>query len=268
MRKIYTTFSIASLLGLAFVANASVTPSILPTAPGVYSSWTTSSGATHYTLVDEATCNGNTDYVRTTVLNNKDSFSVSVAAVPNGSVITGIAITPCASRNTNQTSGMAVFYRANGVDSANGATYALTGTTPTNRAATNFNGLSITKNASTTLEVGAVLLTGTGGAKLSRVATVVTYVSAPGVPFGVQNFVSTSTPKNVVVSWFNQADTTGISVEKSTDGTNFSVVFATSSALTSYFDGSVASGTYYYRIQASNIAGSSAYSSTTVAIVP
>jgi hypothetical protein len=268
MRKIYTTLTVASLLGLALIAKASVTPSALPTAVGNYNAWTPSAGTTHFTLVDEAICNGNTDFVSTTVLNNKDSYSVSVASVPNGAVITGVAITPCASRNTNQTSGMAVFYRANGIDSANGASYALSGTNPANLAATNFSGLAITKNTSTTLEVGAVLLTGTGGAKLSRIATVVTYVAVPGAPFNVQNFVATGTPKQVIVSWANQTDTTGVTVEKSTDGVNFTVALATGTPITSYLDSPVTTGTYFYRVKASNVAGSSGYSSTTMAVVP
>lgn len=268
MRKIYTSLTVASMLGFAFIASASVTPSILPTGAGAYSAWTPSTGATHYTLVDETTCNGTTDYVRATTLNAKDSFFVSLSAVPNGAVITGVSVTPCASRNTNSTAGMAVFYRADGVDSANGASYALSGTKPVALSATNFNGLSITKNASTTLEVGAVLLSGTGGARLSRIATAVTYVTAPGAPLSVNNFVSTSTPKKVTVTWVNQVDTAGINVEKSTDGINFSVVLSTSTAITSYVDTPVTTGTYYYRLNAFNAAGTSGYSSTTTAVVP
>lgn len=254
-------------LGVVAVAVASTSSSLLPTGVGNYSAWTPSTGSTHYTLVDETTCNGSTDYVSTNTLNNRDSYSVSLSSIPDGSLITGISITPCASRNTNKASTMAVFYRLNSVDSSNGSSYTLSGTSPVNLTATSFTGLSVTKTSTTTLESGAILLSGTGGARLSRLATVITYTTNPGAPFGLINTVSTTTPK-VTLSWFNQADTTGIYVERSTDNVNFSLLYSTSSAVTGYVDTSVTTGTYYYRVQAYNVVGSSPYSSTTMAIIP
>jgi hypothetical protein len=265
MRKIYTTLSIASCLAFSLLAEAAVTPAILPTAAGTYSSWTPSTGATHYTLVDETTCNGTTDYVSTTVLNNKDSFAVSLASIPNGSLITSISLSPCASRNTNSASGMAVFYRANGTDSANGASYALSGTKPVDLSATNFNGLSITKTASTTLEAGVVLLTGTGGARLSRMATVITYTEVPVTPTFVSAVKSTTTPNTIRVSWSGSSSNTGTQIERSVDGVNFTIA-STTGAFGSYLDSGLATGTYSYRLAGVNALGLSAYSSTTAGV--
>src|SRR5207245_1606486 len=77
-----------------------------------------------------------------------------------------------------------VFYRTGGVNSADAGGYSLgNGTTPTETgiATTSFSGISILKGAGTSLEVGAVLTTDTNGkgAKLSRIATTLTYTEAP-----------------------------------------------------------------------------------------
>jgi hypothetical protein len=173
MNKKY--LGLALLVTSVGLAIASTTASIFPTGDGAYTAWTPSTGSTHYTLVDESSCNGLTDYVSTTVNGNRDAYSVSLASVPDGATITNIAITPCASRNTNKTSVMKVFYRLNGANSADSGSYSLTGTTPVALSATNFSSLSITKNASTSLQIGAVLTSGTGGARLSNISTVITY---------------------------------------------------------------------------------------------
>jgi hypothetical protein len=68
-----------------------------------------------------------------------------------------------------------VFYRANGANSADAGAYAITGTTPANLATTTFSSLSLIKSSTSTLEIGAVFTSGTKGARLSRIATVVTY---------------------------------------------------------------------------------------------
>lgn len=164
--------------GLVATLFGATTASIVPTGSGTYSAWTPSTGSTHYTLVDESSCNGTTDYVSTTVAGNRDSYAVSLASVPNGATITSIAVTPCASKTKSSGSSvMKVFYRLNGTNSADGGSYSLTGSTPTTLATTTYAGLSVTKNASTTLEIGAVLTStsGSAGARLSKIATVITY---------------------------------------------------------------------------------------------
>ncbi len=179
MRKlIFSAFSII-FLALVFVPDslAATTSTLLPTADGAYSQFTPKSGSVHYTQVDEASCNGNTDHNRTTVVGSRDSYIVSLSSIPNNSTITQISLTPCASRNS--TGGvnpqLDLFYRLNGVNSADAGAYSLTGTAPIDLLSTNFSGLSIVKTVSTTLEVGAVLTSSTKGVKLGRLATVITY---------------------------------------------------------------------------------------------
>lgn len=255
-------------LGAFGVAMALTSSAILPSGVGTYSAWTPSTGTTHYTLVDESACNGTTDYVSTAVNGNRDSYAVSLASIPNGSVITGVSLTPCASKSaTSGIANMSVFYRLNGVNSADSATYSLSGTKPVNLAATNYSGLSVTKNASTTLEAGAVLVSGTQGARLSRLATVITYTSIPNPPAGVTATATSST--SIIVQWFDtNSDELGYSIDRSTDGVNFSFLATTTANATSYLDGGLSTGTYYYKVRAFNAVGYSGYATTASAMIP
>lgn len=162
---------------------------------------------------------------------------------------------------------MSLFYRANGVNSADGATYTLSGATPVNLSVASYSGLSITKNASTTLEVGAVLVSGTIGARLSRLATVITYVTAPVIPMNVTS--SATGTASIALLWTTSStDQDSFSIEKSTDGISFSVATTTSGYSRSYIDMGLMSGTYYYKLRAHNALGYSAYSSTTITTLP
>jgi hypothetical protein len=70
---------------------------------------------------------------------------------------------------------MNVFYRFSGVNSSDAGFYVLSGTTPVQLATTPFTSLSLAKGSGSTLEIGAVLSSGNKGARLSRIATTVTY---------------------------------------------------------------------------------------------
>jgi hypothetical protein len=176
-----TLLASAVLLASSLVTGFAATLVASPSADGTYTSWTPSTGTTHFTLVDESPCNGTTDYVSTTVVGNRDSYSVNVSGISNGSTITAVAITPCASRvsSGSGTGVLNVFYRLNGANSSDAGAYAITGTTPTALATTTFSSLSVVKSSTTTLEIGAVFTSGTKGARLSRMATVITYTPGP-----------------------------------------------------------------------------------------
>lgn len=281
-------FSIAALL-LAQLVFADSTGSLPPSSDGAYLQWTPKTGTTRYTMVDESTCNGTTDYNFTNKVGNRDSYGVSITSIPNGSTITAIEIIPCASRN--KTGGgsatMNVFYRFSGVDSANAGNYALTGTTPTQLTATKFSGLSLAKLAYSNLEIGAVLSSGTKGARLGRIAVVVTYT--PASPTVSTNSATSITASSATLNGStnpNGASTTGWFRYSATNPGTCDDVFGTrvpTSGGTSLGSGTspvaysngvsgLSSGTTYYYCAIANNSGGTSFggivSFTTVPPVP
>ncbi len=183
-------------------ALAATTATLLPVSDGNYAQWTPKAGVTHYTQVDETTCNGTTDYVSETTVGERDSYGISLSSIPDGSTITNIQITPCASRNSNGggSSTMNVFYRYNGSNSADAGAYAVTGTTPVALSATNFASLAFVKGSTSTLEIGSVYSAGTKGVRLSRMATVVTYTPLPPIVTTSSAFVFGTTTITAILS--------------------------------------------------------------------
>ena len=105
--------SAALAMSAISVASAATTGVLLPSADGTYKQWTPNSGTTHYTRVNESTCDGNTSYNSTDVVSNRDSYAVTISSIPVGSTITEIDISPCASRDASGGTSpvMNVFYR-------------------------------------------------------------------------------------------------------------------------------------------------------------
>lgn len=263
---------IMSVIAMGFLmqyssAEAATTATLLPIADGVNAAWTPKSGATHYTMVDETACNGTTDYVSETTVGDRDSFQVSLASVPVNAEITSIAVIPCASRNNSGggSSVMNVFYRFNGVASADQGAYALAGTAPVALATTTFSGLSLTNIASSTLEIGAVYTSGNKGVRLSRMAAVITYTPAITIPNSPTNLLALATTTGVFTVWNdNSSNEQGFTLERSTDNVNFAVVTTTTGR--TFLDTTVSSGTYYYRVSAYNTAGNSGYATAVVTL--
>ena len=249
--------------GSVILASALTTASLMPTGVGSYSAWTPSAGSVHYTLVDETTCNGTTDYVSTATAGARDSYAVSLASVPDGATITGISLTPCASKDKQSgTALMSVFYRLNGVNGATSSAYSLSGSNPTVLAASTYSGLSVVKNASTTLESGAVYLSGSTGARLSNLATVVTYTVPAVPPTAPTNLFAFASSSMIVATWTDtSSNENGFALERSTDGVNYTLIGTTTANVTSKIDFSTATGTlYFYRAYAFNASGNSGYS--------
>src|SRR5262249_45386431 len=90
-------------------------------------------------------------------------------------------------------------------------------------------------------------------------------VSLPGAPTNLREPAFTSSA--VDLAWnSNSYNETGFQVERSTDGTNFTVL-GTTTAMT-FEDMGLANGTYIYRVKALNGAGSSPYSNTLTVSLP
>ncbi|MBI3588934.1 MAG: hypothetical protein HY093_00765 [Candidatus Liptonbacteria bacterium] len=264
-RKKLTVYLLAfSVLTIATVIKiyADTTADLLPVLNGFYSAWTASSGSStlKYTLVDETSCNGNTDYIYTTATNNRESFSINLSSVPNGSAITAIEITPCASNHLSGsgTSNVNVFYRLNGSDSGDDGEYYLSGTTPTDQVPYEFLLIPNIKNGSTTLQSGFVFVSGSKGARVSRLSTKITYTSLNAPSNLTAN--ASGTIKNL--SWTDNSEyEDGFAVESSFYSTSsFSQIGTVGSNITTYTNSNNATGTIYYRVRAYNSGGSSSYS--------
>lgn len=202
-------FAVAALVGLTKLVLADSTGSILPIADGTYLQWTPSEPPTppatttrHYTMVDETSCNGDVDYNYTNTAGFRDSYYVDLSSIPDNATISAITITPCASANFLATStpvstSMAVFYRYDGTNSTDAVNYNLLNNTvvPAPLAPTAFGGLSLVKQSGSQLEVGAKLVSGTAGLRLSQIITAVSYTPTS---------TPTSTPPTVTTTAASQ----------------------------------------------------------------
>ncbi len=263
-----TILGIASLFSV-YSASADATNGLLPLSDGTYTQWTPSVWGRHFSLVNEPVCNGSLNYNYTNTTWSRDSYAVSLTEVPDGSTITAIAITPCASKNNKSGSvltTLGVFYRYNNINSAVGGNYILNGFTPTQLNPTTFNGLSLIKNSSSTLQIGAVVSMGTNGARLSRIAAVITY-TPPAPLIAPSNLAATSaSTSRSTLSWTdNSSNENGFAIERSasTQAGPFAQIATTSANTGSYGDAGLTSNwTYFYRVRAFNSNGYSDYSNT------
>jgi fibronectin type 3 domain-containing protein len=105
-----------------------------------------------------------------------------------------------------------------------------------------------------------------GDSQYSTVANATTpaALTAPAAP---ANLVATAGSTAIALAWSdNSTNEDGFRVERSTDGVNFTQLVLTTNA--SYMDQGIVAGTkYYYRVQAYNNAGNSAYTNTANATV-
>ena len=264
MKKLLIGFTFLGTLATVGAVNTSW---ITPTANGTFSSWVSSSTLPKFTLVDESTCNGNVDYVSTHTINARESYTISLTSIPDGSIINAVYVAPCALQDaeTTATSSISMFSVVNGVSSSYTGTYFLKGTsTPSSYSYAYIRNTPVVKNTSTKIEAGVVLTSGPiGGARLSRIATVVSY-SAPA-PTAPSSLVATKNATNTLVTltWNdNSTNETYFMVERSTNGISYSVLASLSSNTTRYTTGVQAVGTYYYRVRAYNSGGYSTYTNT------
>ncbi len=243
---------------------AATTSSLLPIADGTYAQWIPNAGIVHYTRVDESVCNGNTDLNSETTVGERDSYKLDISSVPSDAVITQIDVTPCASKNTSGgvNTTFNVFYRLNGVNSIDAGSYTLTATKPTSQSSTNFTGLSVVKNSTTTLEVGGVYTAGNRGVKLSRISTTVSYfIPAPNAPSNL--VVTLDSPTQAVLVWQdNSRNENNFVIERSPDGiSGWTQIGSTVTNIGYYHDATISPLIpYYYRVSAVNNSGNSGYS--------
>lgn len=266
------SFAIITLVFVPSSAFADQTGTLFPTSDGFYSDWTPKSGSIHYTMVDEDVCNGTTDFVRTGSVSDRDSYGIDLSSIPNGATISQIDITPCASRAGGGTGGTVVldlFYRLNGVDSADAGGYNPLGATPVLLSTTSFTGLSTVKSSGSSLEIGAVLNANSGKTiRLGQLSTVITYTPllAPSNLSASASAVGSSSA--ALLQWIdNASNESGFKIERSSDSASFSLIDTVGADQTSYYDFPGA-GTFYYRVKSYNSGADSSYSNTASVTLP
>lgn len=261
MRKILSIIALVIFINPIPVF-ADQTGTLLPVADGTYKNWSPKTGTLNFAMVDEAICNGQSDYTFTQTVGSRDSYALNLTAVPNGSTITAINITPCASRNSNSKGGsvvLDVFYRLNNQNSTDLGLYNLSGAVPRLLAPTMFSNLGTVKTSSSTLEIGAVLKSGTKGARLSQLSGGVNYTPL----YGPSNLIAESASSSAFLNWTdNSVNEDGFKVERSTDSAHFVNIASTSANVNSLVDPGLTSGLYYYRVKSFNIGADSSYSNT------
>lgn len=225
-----------------------------PVASGGLNQWVATGLLPRYTTVDEDVCNGNTDYVYSNTVNNRQSFTVGLQNVPNGATIKTVLLTPCLSRHSSTTAGesvMKVFYRLNGTSSADYGNYRAFGTTPGQYGPTVISGLNIVKTATTQFEIGTVYASGNRGLRLSKYYANIGYEKTPLIiPSPVVGVNDTGTQNTVTWTDPNTVES-GYYVQRSENGGVYTTVASTTTNGTNYVDTTASSGnSYVYRVQA------------------
>jgi fibronectin type 3 domain-containing protein len=135
--------------------------------------------------------------------------------------------------------------------------------TATNASATQSYAVNIPQVVGST--TGYVGFTGgTGG--LTALQNILSWVYSPSastIPAAPSNLTGTVVPGSEIdISWTNNAtNATNFLIDRSSDGSHYQQIASISATLTTYHDTSLSPGnTYYYKVQASNAAGSSAFS--------
>ncbi len=269
---------VVSIVAFGFYAgstHAATTGDLLATGDGTYKDFKdVPSLGYDYEKVDETVCDVKTTYIKAgkNRIGWRSSVTTDISSIPDGSTIEAITIKPCASRQNKLTgsSTMDVFYRLNGVNSADEGSYYLRDENVKPEELTPYTfytGSSTIKNSSTTLEVGVVYTYGDRGVRLSRIAAEITYTApatstVPNAPNNLNGYASSS----ATYLWWddNSDDETHFNVERSINGTDAFTNIGTSPANSPYFtDFFTPSGTstvVFYRVNAENSTGTSVYS--------
>lgn len=107
------------------------------------------------------------------------------------------------------------------------------------------------------------------GPGLSKQAIPQAYLHSIRLPAAPTQLTAAISPSAIALDWLDNAtNDAGYSILRSTDRTNFSEIARLGTGVTSYTDANVTTGTtYYYQVQAYNVAGNSAPASASIAFV-
>lgn len=187
-----------SLLMLPGLAHADTTAQLVPTGNGTYTSW---SG--DYTDVDEgissSSCSS-ADAITSATGNARESYTVSLASIPNGSTITSVEILAEDRGDAGPGGTYSTFVRFNGTNSANSSSH--TGGTAgggCNGSRTDtFDVVDTVKTGATSLEIG-VIKNNTTSVRVGALAVVVTYTPVTYTITSTAGAGGTITPSGATV---------------------------------------------------------------------
>lgn len=268
-------------LFVSTVVYAAATGALFPSSDGNYRQWygnTLTLGNNHYFRVDETVCN-TTDYNYTTTVGAVDSYRVNLSSIPDGSTVTGITVTPCAAAY-NQPLGdyyslMRVFVDWYGLPQRTSPpfTYLFNTTIPVVRTPHVVSGISVVKESDSVLEVGAIfddvggvlmttrtdfMIASTAGIRLSQMNVNITYTLpgplATNAPTNLRAMYPHLGINSALLRWADRSnDEFGFVIERSINGTNFTVLANVAANTTQYADNTLdpflPSGRYYYRVR-------------------
>ena len=188
-------FALGILLTPSLASAASTTSPLYPTATGTLSQWKANTAVPNWSTVDEASCNGVTDYASSTTVGKRDSYSISLSSIPDSAMITSIFLVPCASRDQTGVGStqLDVFYKYNGATSSDKGAYAPPGTTPSALATSSWQQLTHIKTSTSTFEIGMGYTSGTKGGRLSRITAQLAYQPVPSATTSAATSIATTT---------------------------------------------------------------------------
>lgn len=261
---------------------AATTGALIPIADGAQRQW---NGVpflwpnNHYWRVDEAACNGNTDYNYTTTLGREDSYKVDLSSIPDGSTINKIIVSVCASAATRPPAGvfsrLRLFFNWNNgtieySNPSSGGAFYLSDTTPMPRGAIEF-GVNLVKDSQSQLEIGGLFdndyffttttfaLSATDGIKISKISADIAYTPPPlpiatNPPTNLRATYPYISDTSALLQWNdNSNDEFGFIIERSVDGINYTSLATVTANTIRYADTTInpllPTGYYYYRVQ-------------------
>jgi len=166
-------------------ALANTTSALVPVGNGHYTSWTGD-----YTDVNEGTsgsadCSSD-DSIKSTGSDSKESFTLNLSSIPNGSTITSVSITVRDRGEDDPEGTYQTLIRLNGVDTNSGTNLSAGGGSgdPCSSAKTQIiNVAATTKSGTTTLEIGVIKINSTGHAnrtvRIGAISAIINYTLAP-----------------------------------------------------------------------------------------
>ncbi|GEM_PF-1838679 len=243
--------------------SATTTSQLIPMGNGNYTSW---SG--NYTDIDEGMASPSclsSDSVHISTANRRESFTIDLSSIPNGSTITIIDVLVAdRSYNSEKDGGTyATFIRFNGTDSANSAVHTTTYETTACSGFRDdlFSIAGAIKNDSTTLEIGIVKLGTSSPAsrsvRIGAMAAIVTYTvpdtTPPTLHLPSDITIEATGPSGAVTTFVATADDTNpahpVVICLPVSGSTFSLGQNTISCSTTDTALNTATGTFKITVQ-------------------